>query len=356
MSIEKNLTIPILRKKLSELNPAPYNPKFQNEVEKAGLTKSLEKFGYVEPIVWNQRTGNIIDGHQRYFILLEKGVEDVEVVAIDVSPEEEKQLNITLGNKHIAGSYIEDKLQSLLKEIQEDDNEIFKLLNMDELKMPDWGFEDDYQGETDEDSIPSIPKVPTTKLGDMYQLGDHILLCGDAVNVEDVEKLMCGNDAKLLFTSPPYNAGEFVIRGSNKFNAPKNNKKYSNNEDNLSEKDYYKFLCNILDTYIGNCETIFLNVGLLEKAKRSVCKLLGEYNESFKDVVYWKKSSSTPHIVEGIMTMNVEPIYGFGKYNSRKFKGANFKGNLSNVVEGANASGNNFSDIHNATFPVYLPE
>ncbi len=138
MSIEKNLTIPILRKKLSELKAAPYNPKFQNEVEKAGLTKSLEKFGYVEPIVWNQRTGNIIDGHQRYFILLERGVEDVDVVVVDVSPEEEKQLNITLGNKHIAGSYNNDSLQSLLKEIQEDDNEIFKLLNMNDLKMPDW--------------------------------------------------------------------------------------------------------------------------------------------------------------------------------------------------------------------------
>lgn len=138
MSIEKNLTIPILRKKLSELKAAPYNPKFQNEVEKAGLTESLEKFGYVEPIVWNQRTGNIIDGHQRYFILLEKGVEDVEVVAIDVSIEKEKQLNITLGNKHIAGSYIEDKLQSLLKEIQKDDNAIFQSLNMNDLIMPEW--------------------------------------------------------------------------------------------------------------------------------------------------------------------------------------------------------------------------
>ena len=99
-----------------------------------------------------------------------------------------------------------------------------------------------------------------------------------------------------------------------------------------------------------------LNIGMLENGKRAVIKLLARFVDQFKDTLYWKKSTSTPHIQPGIMTCLIEPILCFGKHNTRQFKSAQFKGNFGNVIEGANSSGNEFAGVHAATFPVYLPE
>ena len=89
---------PIERKKLSDLKPASYNPRVISVSAKTGLSASLEKFGIVQPIVWNKRTGNIVGGHQRCKVLIESSVEETDVVVVDLSDEEEIALNIALNN------------------------------------------------------------------------------------------------------------------------------------------------------------------------------------------------------------------------------------------------------------------
>ena len=83
-------------KKLSELKPAPYNPRESTKRQEADLARSLEKFGVVEPIIWNQRTGYIVGGHFRVRELIKHGYESIECVIVDLSPEDEKELNIRL--------------------------------------------------------------------------------------------------------------------------------------------------------------------------------------------------------------------------------------------------------------------
>lgn len=83
-------------KKLSELVPAPYNPRESTKRQEADLAKSLEKFGVVEPIIWNKRTGYIVGGHFRVRELIKQGYEAVECVIVDLSPEDERELNIRL--------------------------------------------------------------------------------------------------------------------------------------------------------------------------------------------------------------------------------------------------------------------
>lgn len=110
---------------INELLPADYNPRVDLRVEDEAyksLEKSMDAFGYVAPIVWNQRTGNVIGGHQRLKILLAKGHKEVEVSRVDLSEDDEKLLNLAL-NK-ITGRWDMDKLEEVLKEIEGSESDI----------------------------------------------------------------------------------------------------------------------------------------------------------------------------------------------------------------------------------------
>lgn len=104
---------------VTDLRPADYNPRKDlkpGDKEYDKLARSIEEFGYVEPIVWNRTTGNIIGGHQRLKVLIEKGYTEVEVVGLELSEQEEKILNVAL-NK-ISGRWDNEKLIAVLDELQ----------------------------------------------------------------------------------------------------------------------------------------------------------------------------------------------------------------------------------------------
>lgn len=105
------------RKKVSDLKYAPYNPRTISEEMFKKLIKSLQQFGYVEPLVWNKRTGHVVGGNQRLKALQELGVEEVDVIVIDLPLEQEKALNLAL-NK-IEGEWDIPKLKEILIELSE---------------------------------------------------------------------------------------------------------------------------------------------------------------------------------------------------------------------------------------------
>ncbi len=107
---------------IGQLNPAAYNPRKDlqpGDPEYEKLKRSMQEFGYVEPIVWNKRTGNIVGGHQRYKVLLEMGLQEVDCVVVDLDETKEKALNIAL-NK-ISGEWDMSLLSDLLSDLMEDD-------------------------------------------------------------------------------------------------------------------------------------------------------------------------------------------------------------------------------------------
>jgi ParB-like chromosome segregation protein Spo0J len=124
---------------IERLNPAAYNPRQDlqpgdREYEK--IARSIEEFGYVEPVVWNKRTGNLVGGHQRLKVLTDKGHKQIETTVIDISEHEEKILNVAL-NK-ITGRWDIEKLADLLTEINalgELDSTGFDDWELDALKM-----------------------------------------------------------------------------------------------------------------------------------------------------------------------------------------------------------------------------
>lgn len=106
--------------KAAQLKPADYNPRRDLQPEDAEyqkLRRSMEEFGYVEPIIWNERTGRVVGGHQRLKVLLEKGAEEIEAVVVDLDERDEKILNVLL-NK-VKGRWDIGKLADLLQELDE---------------------------------------------------------------------------------------------------------------------------------------------------------------------------------------------------------------------------------------------
>ena len=112
---------PVRVVKLSELKPAPYNPRTISQDALNGLAASLERFGVVEPIIWNERTGHIVGGHQRYEVLKQRGDPDAQVIVVNLDDTEEKALNVTLNNPNIAGHFT-DSLQEILTALKLDDS------------------------------------------------------------------------------------------------------------------------------------------------------------------------------------------------------------------------------------------
>lgn len=235
--------------KVSNINPAPYNPRIDlksgdSEYEK--LKTSIHTFGYVEPLVWNKRTGTLVSGHQRMKILIEEGVSEIEVSVVDLPLEKEKALNLAL-NK-IRGDWDEDKLAKILEELSNtpeiefsgfDAPEISEILDkVEEVKEDDFNVDEE---------LHKIEK-PITQKGDLIILGNHRLLCGDSSNKEDVVKLMGDSKANLIFTDPPYNVDYY---GGNRPTPDKARPKACKNweriyNDNLTQGEYETWLKQII--------------------------------------------------------------------------------------------------------------
>jgi len=103
----------VQRMSLTELSPAEYNPRKISSKSFKALGASIDKFGVLLPIVWNKRTGNIVGGHQRFRYLVEEGVGETDVVVVDLDPQEEIALNITLNSKELRGQFTEDAVRLL---------------------------------------------------------------------------------------------------------------------------------------------------------------------------------------------------------------------------------------------------
>ena len=193
--------VPIQNIAAAEYNPRrdlkPGDPDYEK------LKNSIKTFGYVEPLVWNSRTGNLVGGHQRLKILVEQGMKEVEVSVVDLDLIKEKALNLALNR--VQGGWQEDRLAALLDELCKVPEFDVGLTGFDTSEMS--GLFDKYLDEdgAEDDAAEELPETPVTKPGDLIILGPHRILCGDSSKSEDVARLLDGKKANLIFTDPPYN-------------------------------------------------------------------------------------------------------------------------------------------------------
>jgi DNA modification methylase len=194
---------------IDDLRPDPANPRRISEDELDALERSLRQFGFVQPVLARREDRTVIGGHQRLVAARRLGLTTVPVTFLDVTVEQARLLGLAL-NK-ISGSWDDALLARLLADLQ----------SMPDLDLSLSGFgEDEVKDllrslETREkrehvesfdldEALEEARRAPRTKSGDLWVLGDHRLLCGDATNADDVARLLDGAAPKLLTTDPPY--------------------------------------------------------------------------------------------------------------------------------------------------------
>ena len=180
---------------LDKLKPYDKNARKHQEADLSTIKASITEFGMSDPIgVWG-KDNTIVEGHGRYLACKELGIDNVPVIHLDHLTDEQRRAYALAHNKTAEMS--EWNFDLLGEEL----DGIF------DIDMSDFGFDlsEDEEEETEiiEDEVPEEVE-PVAKQGDIWQLGRHRLMCGDSTSISDVEKLMNGNKADMVFTDPPY--------------------------------------------------------------------------------------------------------------------------------------------------------
>lgn len=229
---------------IAELKPADYNPRKDlqpGDPEYEKLKRSLTEFGYVEPVIWNSTTGHVIGGHQRLKVLEDLGHTDVDVIVVELDETREKALNIAL-NK-ISGEWDNDKLALLIADLDASDFDA-ELTGFDDAEIAQLiGSLDEGEVEDDEFDLTAALEAATfVERGDVWTLGRHRLVCGDATSADDIATLMDGKRANLVLTDPPYNVAFESSDG------------LSIKNDKMDREKFYDFLLSAFTNMVGVCE------------------------------------------------------------------------------------------------------
>lgn len=183
----------ILNLGLEEIKPYEKNPR-NNDNAVDAVAASIREFGFKVPIIID-KDNIIVAGHTRYKAAKKLGLKTVPCIKADDLTDEQVKAFRLADNK--VAEQAEWDFELL--------NEELETITMD---MDQFGFdlpEEETLTEIIEDDVPDVPEEPKSKYGQVYQLGNHRLMCGDSTKKEDVEKLLNGVKADLLITDPPYN-------------------------------------------------------------------------------------------------------------------------------------------------------
>jgi len=225
---------------VTALIPYAKNSRTHDDAQVAQIAASIKEFGWTNPILIDGDKG-IIAGHGRLMAARKLKMDKVPVIELSGMTDAQKKAYVIADNRLALNAGWDNAMLTIeLKDLEDegfdlsltgfDDSELDALLNPIE----------ETEGLTDEDAVPDMLDEPKTKLGDIYILGNHRLMCGDSTSIDDAEKLMDGLLADLVFTDPPYNV-DYSGRGANNLGTIKN--------DNMSADDFEQFCRDIFITY-----------------------------------------------------------------------------------------------------------
>lgn len=252
-SITTSANLQISDVPIDQLNPAVYNPRKWSDKQRGDLKQSIKRFGLVDPIIVNKapkRKNIVIGGHFRLDIAKELGYETVPVVYLNIpNLKKEKELNLRLNRNQ--GEWDMELLQSfdmdILLDVGFDETDLSSIWD-DALSTEDDHF--------NADAILDNIKKPKSKTGDLYQLGNHRLICGDATDPAVIKKLVSRRTVHMVYSDPPYNVNlsyNTGVGGKQNYGGTIN--------DNKSDSEYRQFLKasmeNALSVATPNCSIFY---------------------------------------------------------------------------------------------------
>lgn len=288
----------IIKLKIADLTPYENNAKEHPKKQIEEIKNSIKQFGFCDPVgIWGEKN-IIVEGHGRVLALQEMGETEVECIRLDHLTDDERKAYTLAHNKTTLSSDFDfEKLEAELKQLS--------AANLD-FSMADFGFdlsEFEEPQEVVEDEIPEVDEQaePTAKLGDIWQLGEHRLMCGDSTKEEDVAKLMNGQKADMVFTDPPYGVDyEGINNDSRKGLETLLDKVFS------LYKEFSKEGVSVYCFHSDKCADIF------HKVFRTYCH--------FSSMIIWKKQSLV--LSQGDYQSIHEPcLYGWFDNGTHKYYG-----------------------------------
>jgi len=304
---------------VEDLRPDPANPRRISEAELEALTRSIKEFGLVDPIIARAEDHSVIGGHQRLLAARRLGLKTVPVIYLDVTKEKARLLNVAL-NK-ISGDFDQELLARLLSDLATtpdldltlsgfDDKEIQQLVKSlearDKRDRPE-AFDLDA-------ALRSAYENPRATAGDLFQLGEHRVLCGDATSDDDVAKLMNGEKARLAFTDPPYNVNLGDHGGKQQGQA---RRRIAND---AMEPEAWETFCRGWATNLMTHVDGALYVCMSTKEWPTVSRVLAEAGGHWSDTIIWEKDRFV--LGRSDYQRAYEPIwYGWREGAKRHFAG-----------------------------------
>lgn len=227
---------------IHEIKPNPKNNNKHTEQQKERARKIFDYQGFRAPLLVSNRTGLLVAGHLRLEIAKEKGVKELPVMFQDFDDEAQEYAHMTADNALALWAELD------LSQINQDMLDLGPELDIDMLGIKDFVLEpiEKFEPQADEDAVPQVAH-PITRKGDLWILGNHRLLCGDSTMIDDVERLMGGEKADMVFTDPPYGIG---IDGQKKSTAknPKHSRKgheFRGWDSEIPSEDFFQILLSL---------------------------------------------------------------------------------------------------------------
>jgi DNA modification methylase len=337
---------------INQVKANPKNPRIIKDDKFKKLVKSIEEFPDMlnkRPlVVFTDVDGKyvVLGGNMRLKACKEIGLKEIPIIVADEWTEEQKHEFLIKDNVGF-GEWDWDQLAN----------------EWDSEKLDDWGLdlpvdfsvEETLEVEEDDFEVPEGGIETDIVLGDLFEIGEHRLLCGDSTDSEQVAKLMNGQKANMSFTSPPYNAGKSEALSNNTHTT---DNKYNEYNDNQTKDNYLDLLIGFTNNAIIYSNYLICNIQSLAGNKIALIEYLNKYKDNFIDVAIWDKGHGAPAMAENVMTSAWEYMFFISSKGnaSRAIPNANFRGTVPNIYRGKPQRNNEFSNVHAATFPIDLPE
>ena len=328
---------------VDKLIPYVNNAKQHSDEQVTKIASSIREFGFLNPVLIDADY-NVIAGHGRILAAKKLQMDEVPCLFVEGLTDAQRKAYILADNR--------------LSELGEWDMELVmgELAELDELgfdtELTGFEFEVEPEITDDEDDVPEPPTEPKAKLGDLYQLGRHRLICGDSTDVNVIERLMGGQKADIAITSPPYGAGNSSkIRSHYVKGADTPDSFYNEHDDNISEWD--DLIRGSFNTMASVSDAQFVNIQMLADNKRQLMRFVADNAENLIDVIIWDKKKAPPQMQSNVLNNQFEFVFIFGG-QSRAIPYANFHGNINNIIT-LTTGVNEYADIHRAVFPIAFP-
>jgi len=323
--------------------------------QQSALKGVLEEVGWVQEVIVNKRTGNLIDGHLRCQLAAREGAKTIPVKYVDLSEEEEGLILSTLDPIAAMAATDKAKLDELFAGIETENADVLKMLDdIAEKERLEYAKRDPVDAEPQIDRAAELNEKWQVVTGDLWQIGEHRLLCGDSTKREDVERVMGGEKADMCFTSPPYNAGiSAQLSGNTSIDDNLYRDEY---DDNKTQTDYFDLLVGFTNNALEYSKYVFVNIQVLSGNKKAFIDYWSNFSDKFCDVAIWDKCHAAPALAQRVMDSRFEFVLVFGGNGSRAIGTRDFRGMVHNVYSGNPQRHNDNASVHAATFPIDFPE